>query len=146
MLPCRRESPCERSPARMGIKDGDRPSSSSRLLCKNHPMHQQRSRRKRLLLQPGSGSGCARGEEADDGETQRCSNTAAPPHQLKSGHFLHPTPGAATLLPIGEGAMGHHVDPLPGKFSELAVPPEPTASPFLLLSFFLSVLSPLCLL
>lgn len=79
MLPCRRESPSKRSPARMGIKDGDRPSSSSRLLCKNHPMHQQRSRRKRLLLQPRSGSGCARGEEADDGETQRCSNTAAPP-------------------------------------------------------------------
>lgn len=77
----------------------------------------------------------------------------AAPRQLKSGHFLHPTPGAATFLPVGEGAMGHHVDPLPGKSSEppaapaeLAVPPEPTASPFLLLSFFLSVLSPLCLL
>lgn len=105
---------------------------------------------KQLLRQPGSGSGSARGEEADDGETQRRSNTALPPRQLKSGHLLHPAPGAATFLAVREGAMGHHVDPLPGKScepaaapTELAVPPEPTASPFLLLSFFLSVLSPL---
>ena len=77
----------------------------------------------------------------------------AAPRQLKPGHFLHLTPAARTFLPVREGVMGHHVDPLPGKPSEptaapaeLAVPPEPTASPFLLFSFFLSVLSPLCLL
>lgn len=98
---------------------------------------------------PGSGSGSARaGEEEEDGESKGCSDTTAAfraPHQPKAGHLSHPHPWSCNTS-AHQRWDAHTMDLLPGKPSEptaapteLAVPPEPTAFPFLLLSFF-----PLC--
>lgn len=108
-----------------------------------------RSRGMWLLARPGSGSGSARaGEEEEDGQARGCSDTTAAlaaPHQPKAGHFSHPHPRSCNVS-AHQRWDAHTTDPLPGKPSEptaapaeLAVPPEPTAFPFLLLSFF-----PLC--
>lgn len=108
-----------------------------------------RSRGMWLLARPGSGSGSARaGEEEEDGERKGCSDTTAAstaPHQPKAGHLSHPHPWSCNIS-AHQRWDAHTTDPLPGKPSEptaapaeLAVPPEPTAFPFLLLSFF-----PLC--
>lgn len=77
-----------------------------------------------------------------------CSDTTAAstaPHQPKAGHLSHPHPWSCNIS-ARQRWDAHTTDPLPGKPSEptaapaeLAVPPEPTAFPFLLLSFF-----PLC--
>lgn len=49
------------------------------------------------------------------------------------------TPGAVTSLPVGEGVMGHHAEPLSGKSSkppaapvELAVPQSPQPLPVII--------------
>lgn len=102
-----------------------------------------------LLARPGSGSGSARaGGEEEDGEMKGCSDTTAAftaQHQPKAGHLSHPHPWSCNIS-AHQRWDAHTTDPLPGKPSEptaapaeLAVPPEPTAFPFLLLSFF-----PLC--
>lgn len=141
--------PGECGPAGMGIRD--QPSAWSCLLCKEHPSHHQwaRSRAMWLLARPGSRSGSARaGDEEEDGEMKGCSDTTAAftaPHQPKAGRLSHPHPWSCNIS-AHQRWDAHTTDPLPGKPSEptaapaeLAVPPEPAAFPFLLLSFF-----PLC--
>lgn len=106
-----------------------------------------------LLLHPGSGSGSATKRQGM-GRAKGGFNAAAPPVQPRAGagcnqDISHTLAPGTRFLPIGgrrDGAprgtrRGEASSPQPA-----AEPPEPTASSFLLLSFFLSVLSPLCLL
>lgn len=158
--------PPERRPAQPGWRTRTDPPHGSRtgispphiLSPAPEPSHASAAgaeRRKQLLPQPGRAPALPGARRQTMGRPRDAQTPQPPPapRHPKSGHFAHPTRGVVTFLPIGEGAVGHHVDLLPGKSTEpMAAPtepaalPEPTASPFLLLSVFLSVLSPLCLL
>lgn len=125
-------------------------------LCEHRAVHRHRGRGKRLPPHPGSGSGSAMKKQRM-GRPQGGFNAAAlpPPRaapcwgRLHSGHFSHPRPRSQVSARRGTARWSSTWCARRGKASSpqpAAEPPEPTASSFLLLSFFLSVLSPLCLL